>query len=197
LNWLANNTELDSYSNATRRQRFALASLYYATGGENWLDDWLLLPNRNGCQWASIRSSAGPRCITGQYYNLALNSNNLTVPLPDELAILTDLNHLSFAQNKLTGQIPSTLGLLTNLEDLSLAANYLSEKISSEIGLCTDLSFLNLAQNALTGPIPSTLGLLTNLGLFFALNHNDFSGTIPNAIGACTQLVFLDLSQIH
>ena len=36
--WLANNTNLENYSDAQKIQRYALATLYYSTNGDNWED---------------------------------------------------------------------------------------------------------------------------------------------------------------
>jgi hypothetical protein len=36
LHWLANNTNLNLYSNATKIQRYALATLFYSTNGTSW-----------------------------------------------------------------------------------------------------------------------------------------------------------------
>jgi Leucine-rich repeat (LRR) protein len=182
LNWLANNTELDSYENFKRLQRFALATFYYATGGGNWMvsNDWL--SDNDECGWGPINSIA---CIEGRSSRHEFLNNNLVGTLPDELGILTELETLYLYDNELTGQIPSSLGLLTKLSGLSMYGNQLNGTIPIELSTCTDMTLLYLDDNALTGQIPSALGLLTKLsGL--ALSRNQLDGTIPSELSGCT-----------
>jgi hypothetical protein len=188
LNWLANNTELDSYDNLQRLQRFALATFYYATGGENWMvgDDWL--SNETECSWLP-----GIVCIGGRSGELDFRGINLVGTLPDELAIMTGLQFmlLDDAPN-LVGSIPSTLGQLTELEVLRFTTNALSGQLPSTLGLLTKLQRLGFQENWLTGVIPSALGLLTKLsGL--ALSSNQLDGTIPSELSACTDMDLLYL----
>jgi hypothetical protein len=216
LSWLANNdTALDSYDNFRRLRRFALATFYYAAGGENWLasNDWL--SNENECDWSAPR--AGAACIAGRYTIFGLESNNMVGTLPDELSILTDLellyiifsagisgtipesigsatslDRLYLFSNALSGPIPSSVGLLTKLLDLFLDDNILTGTIPEDIGSTTSLEILVLHSNALSGPIPSTVGLLTKLR-HLQLYNNILTGTIPEDIGSATSLEILVL----
>jgi hypothetical protein len=190
LNWLANNTELDTYENFQRLQRFALATLHYATGGENWMvsdlytSNWL--SNDDECLWVDSA------CIAGQYRGLGFDNSNLVGTLPDELSILTSLVFLFLDSNALSGPIPSAVGLLTKLRDLRLYQNNLTSTIPENIGLATSLEGLYLHSNTLSGSIPSTVGLLTKL-LDIWLMNNILTGIIPNQLGACTKLIELRL----
>ena len=51
LIWLANNTNLDSYSDARKIQRYVLATLYYSTNGAQWLDNTDWLTDLDECTW--------------------------------------------------------------------------------------------------------------------------------------------------
>jgi hypothetical protein len=53
LNWLANNTNLDTYSDATKIQRYSLATLFFSTNGNSWFikDEWM--SNKDECRWSN------------------------------------------------------------------------------------------------------------------------------------------------
>jgi hypothetical protein len=89
LNWLANNnTNLNLYSNATKIQRYALATLFFSTNGTSWYekDEWM--SNSNECLWYNNGSSL---CTHGSVERLDLWGNNLVGTIPDELALLSNL----------------------------------------------------------------------------------------------------------
>jgi hypothetical protein len=92
LNWLANNTNLNLYSNATKIQRYALATLFYSTNGTSWdkKDEWM--SNSNECLWYNGGSSV---CSNGSVDTLSLSSNNLVGTIPNELALLSNLGEFS------------------------------------------------------------------------------------------------------
>jgi hypothetical protein len=147
LNWLANNTNLNSYSNATKIQRYALATLFYSTNGTSWdkKDEWM--SNFDECAWVAVSCDDN-----GSIDTLNLDSNNLVGTIPNELALLSNLSKLSavwllvvmivlscvfivlscllvifhstdslyLPSNSLMGTIPSQLGLLTKLSELSV-----------------------------------------------------------------------------
>ena len=131
----------------------------------------------------------------GQLTNLAhfgLYGNQLTGPIPVELAQLTNLIYLGLNGNLLTGTIPSELGQLTNLTYLGLSENQLAEPIPPELGKLTNLTVLRLDGNRLTGPIPPELGKLirlTGLGLI----RNRLTGQLPRELRKLLRLEFLAL----
>jgi hypothetical protein len=89
LNWLANNnTNLDTYSNVTKIQRYALATLFYSTNGISWggKDEWM--SNSNECLWYNNGLSV---CTNGSVETLSLELNNLIGTIPNELALLSNL----------------------------------------------------------------------------------------------------------
>jgi hypothetical protein len=92
LNWLANNTNLDSYSDATKIQRYSLATLFFSTNGTHWdkKDEWM--SNSNECLWYNSGSSV---CTNGSVDTLSLSGNNLVGTIPNELALLSNLSKLS------------------------------------------------------------------------------------------------------
>jgi hypothetical protein len=56
--WLENDPGVSTCTNVEVLQRFTLATLYYATGGENWIDDtgWLDY-NTAECDWSTTGDS--------------------------------------------------------------------------------------------------------------------------------------------
>jgi hypothetical protein len=219
LVWLANNTNLDTYSDEKKIQRYVLAVLYYSTNGTDWLnkDGWL--SNGDECDWYNLAD--GSFCINGSVAELDFydvdteNGNNLVGTIPNELALLSDslgklilrdnlltgiipseiaslksLTGLSLNNNRLTGMIPKETASLTNLALLNLRNNFLTGSI--QIALPTSLSGLYLDRNSMMGTIPSEIALLTNLN-DLGLAKNRLRGTIPTEIGILTQLTGLGL----
>jgi len=148
LNWLANNTNLDTYSDAKKIQRFALATLFYSTNGTSWYVNDTWMSNEDECGWYNNGASL---CTIGSIDRLNLEINNLVGKIPNELALLSNLTWLYLGSNNLTGTIATEIALMTNLNDLYLYNNSLTGTIPSQIGLLTSLNFLYLHDNNFTG----------------------------------------------
>jgi len=157
LNWLANNTNLNSYSNATKIQRYALATLFYSTNGTSWYQNLGWLSHFDECDWYTY-AGEGSSCDENRTVkDLNLSENNLVGTIPNELALLSNLSWLDLSVNSLTGTIPSQLGLLSNLAELDLSGNGLTGTIPSQIAMMSNLTWLDLSVNSLTGTIPSQI----------------------------------------
>ncbi len=170
------------------QQLEALAALYHATGGPNWVnsDNWLTdAPLRD---WHGVVTDNSDRVV-----RLEFRMNNLSGPLPAELGNLTSLTALVLRGNNLDGPIPPELGNLASLTTLHLVANKLIGPIPPELGNLTSLTELDLYLNNLRGPIPPELGNLTNLEIL-DLPTNQLSGPIPPELGNLTNLTRLTLS---
>jgi hypothetical protein len=149
LNWLANNTNLDTYSDAKKIQRFALATLFYSTNGTTWyVNDTWMSNHEDECGWYNNGASL---CTRGSIDRLNLEMNNLVGKIPNELALLSNLTWLYLGSNNLTGTIATEIALMTNLNDLYLYNNSLTGTIPSQIELLTSLNFLYLHDNNFTG----------------------------------------------
>jgi hypothetical protein len=87
LEWLADDTNLESYSDETIIQRYALATLYYSTKGDSWDDNTLWLDSVEECSgWFELS------CTTsGTLTVLGLRWNNLEGTVPPEIGLLTSL----------------------------------------------------------------------------------------------------------
>jgi hypothetical protein len=116
-------------------QRFALATLYYATNGDGWNDNTAWLSSTNECSWISTADSLDVCDISGRYLSLDLQENNLEGTIPQELRILSStLKTINFRANRISGDIPATLQDLTDLETLDLSSNNLEGTIPPERG---------------------------------------------------------------
>lgn len=88
LSWLESDANLD-YPDWRKVQRHVLATFYYSTNGDDWLerDGWLM--EEHECDWFS--SAVDPPCDeNGVFTRLVLFDNNVTGSLPKDIAILSD-----------------------------------------------------------------------------------------------------------
>ena len=88
------------------------------------------------------------------------------------------MTRLEAWRNELSGPIPRELANLDRLESLDLGGNRLSGPIPTELGTLSRLTKLIAWGNGLSGPIPSELGNLSRLTELH-LTDNDLSGTVP------------------
>lgn len=203
FDWILEDDDLLEFSKQRVIQRFVLAALYFATQGENWLqnDDWLSHSSHE-CDWFSKDGSKlywppndTPNfpCAHGVYNQLWLYANNLRGELPmEELALLTSLTSVSLNANPgLSQSSPSSArsilssplwGKLTNLEQFDVG------KV-----LVVDDDSGTGDGDGTTRTIPSQLGLLTALTSLNLLN-NYLTGTIPTELFSLPKLqhCFLD-----
>jgi hypothetical protein len=90
--WLTNNTNLDSYSDVKKIQRYVLATLYYSTNGAQWNNNADWMTDSDECAWFNTADSF---CKNGSvaeidFYNFDDdNGNNLFGTIPNELALLS------------------------------------------------------------------------------------------------------------
>ena len=167
--------------------RAALVSLYEATDGPNWTnnDGWLTDAPLEDWYGISVDDQ-------GRVEQIALPSNGLGGPIPDELANVVTLQVLSLGHNELAGPIPPEIGNLAQLTTLLLHENQLTGPIPRELGNLASLQWLYLGGNELTGPTPPELGNLANL-LDLRLHQNKLTGTIPPELGNLANLRDLTL----
>ena len=192
LDWiLADPYSSDGLSGDLIWQRFALATIYYSTNGDEWRNhnDSQWLSSSNECLWDSNDIVCSPEL---KVEGLDLERDGLSGRIPNELGLLTQLSSLSLSDNQLAGSIPSGLRLLTQLEDLDFSNNQLIGSLPSELGLLIQLSSLSFGLNQLTDSLPSELGLLTQLTVL-DLYTNQLTGSLPSELGLLTNLTWVDL----
>ena len=159
-----------------RIERDALAALYEATDGPNWLNNTNWLSDNPLDEWFGVTTN-----VYGHVTMLSLDGNGLTGEIPPELGNIANLESLNLHNNHLTQAIPPELGNLSNLEHLLLSQNQLSGKIPPELGNLSNLQWLNLNINQLTGSIPLELSNLPFLQVL-RLGRNQLNGCIPEIL---------------
>ncbi|CAB9505241.1 Leucine rich repeat N-terminal domain [Seminavis robusta] len=195
VSWIAH----DSFSTGLRLsdprllQRYALATFYFATGGDNWeqcgrespscsTNPWLT--DADSCTWYSLGCTQ-----QGNVFEVRFppNGNRLIGSLPAELSLLTGLKRLLASSNGIGGTLDAPLAGLSLLEILYLPSNQLSGSIPDSLYSLTSLNHLTLAENALTGTISPDIEQLVSLKDLF-LNNNQFKGPLPGALGQLPSL---------
>ena len=157
--------------------REALAALYHATDGDNWINNYNWLSDAPLDSWFGVTTDGDGRVI-----EIDLRENGLNGTIPPELGDLAELKTLIFLNNELSGLMPPELGSLTKLEWLYLWGNRLRGSIPPELANLASLKALDFSSNLLNGAIPPGLGNLNNLELL-SLWDNQLSGTIPPELG--------------
>jgi hypothetical protein len=109
LLWLANNTDLEYYSNERKVQRYSLATLYYSTTGLMWKDKDGWLSDVDECSGWHNGAPEDDRCSNEALREFRLSLNKLNGTIPQELSLLSSLSTctvrtcpLPRVENKLT-----------------------------------------------------------------------------------------------
>jgi hypothetical protein len=144
LIWLSNNTDLNSYLNATKIQRYALATLFYSTNGHSWNEKAYWRTNRPECEWHAVSCDDNDSID-----RLDLSDNNLVGTIPNELALMSNLCE------------SSVVWLLVVMIVLSCVFFIV---LSCLLVIFHSTAELYLSANSLKGTIPSEVGLMSNLG---------------------------------
>ncbi|CAB9498764.1 Leucine Rich Repeat [Seminavis robusta] len=209
---------LPLYSDDQIKQKFALASLYFATGGDNWRNNTNWLNHSvSECNWffnpEFARKSAISQLLPGYLagfleppptspcdndgllQHLWLDQNNLEGSIPEELYLLTKLETLSMGWNQLGGTISSHIGQLRALEGLTLSQLLLTGTLPTEVGMLSNLRFFSLHANQLQGDLPTQIWQLTNLVDLILSSNSELKGTLPTDIGALSKLRMLQLER--
>mmetsp|Transcript_12445 Transcript_12445/g.27219 ORF Transcript_12445/g.27219 Transcript_12445/m.27219 type:complete len:726 (-) Transcript_12445:615-2792(-) len=165
-------------------QRYALAVIYYATGGDievgGWKDDCHFLSDRHECLWvSSVDDELGTGCEgDGQVMNVTLVRNGLTGTIPKRLSDgLPHLKSFDVSFNGVTGTIPEDIGSFAVLQAFLAANNQISGTLPSSIGNIATLRVLNLAKNKMVGVIPSEVSNLVRLEKVW-LSENEFTANM-------------------
>lgn len=181
-------------------QRWALAVIYFSTGGDSWLqcsanpaavdscgtespfssNQERFLSSANECTWAGIS------CIDGCVTEIEFEENNLAGTIPTEIGLLHDLIIWGMERGTLTSTIPTEVGQLTNLIFIDLDFNQLTGTLTPELLSLSSLTQLDLNNNQLSGPIDGIDGF-PNME-FLQLHDNLFSGTVPDTVGTYSNL---------
>jgi hypothetical protein len=168
------------------KERYALAVLFYAAGGEGILDQATVdgesdawLSDSTVCDWTFITCDATSLAVV--QLNLFEGSLQGTLPMA-EIAALSSLVTLDVHDNLLNGDI-STLDFteLPSLEYLDLSANLISGSIPDSFYTLSNLQYLYLSENKLDGVLSPIIDGLTAL-IDMRIDNNKFSGNIPDEL---------------
>jgi len=140
----------------TMIDRFVLATMYFATGGENWYEStgWLE-PDQHHCSWARVVCAGYTDRII---VDIDLSRNNLTGTIPATLSLLHDLISVWFPDNpSLGGPIPGdVLGSLPRLKILYLQDCSFTGTIPESLLDSGSLETLYVQGNLLEGAWPDS-----------------------------------------
>lgn len=156
-----NETDPESQLRRRFRQRYALATFYFATGGEtSWKNQGTFLsPTENECGWGDAgfgNLQVNCRTECSLFVIMGLNESC------DEL--LPVVAGLTMYQLNLVGHVPPEIGALTLLTGLDLTGNELTGSLPSEIYNLRYLYVMSVAFNQITGSLSETgMKALTNL----------------------------------
>lgn len=219
--WMMQDPNLDVYGVERKLQRFALATLYYSTSGDQWKNNHLWLDyEHDECQWYN-QDADGEDPVCNEDFSIVhlnLSRNSLNGVLPVELFFFPALATLDLSHNRLYGTAPTMFNGARYLERLVLSSNQLTGQFTAELGfvasklavlhnddnmftgavpgllrLLPNLSHLNITGNQYTGSLPGSLSQLSNTLTSLEVSENAITGNIPTELGAATKLQVLDV----
>jgi len=202
FDWLVNdnlaNPDLEALGEERQIRRFALATIYFSTGGESWETRQFWLSDFHECDWFSS-AAVGSGCSDGETFDkLELNNNNLQGEVPKELFLLSSLTSISLknpikTEPFLRGSLPTGWTALVNLTSVTISGNQFSGSILDEFGALVNLEKLDLSYNGFNGEIPATFASLTKM-ISLNLAGNQLTGNINAGIfEGATALVDVNL----
>mmetsp|Transcript_8349 Transcript_8349/g.12859 ORF Transcript_8349/g.12859 Transcript_8349/m.12859 type:complete len:434 (-) Transcript_8349:99-1400(-) len=168
-------------------QRFALRTLYYATGGEAWeyVAGWDAFESTNECDLFGMENCDPTESVL-KVVKIDLSNNDLRGTIPKEICLLSDtLERLYLSQNDIAGPIPSCFSDFTSMRRLDLHGNKLSGILPEGFMFLPNLRSADFSDNKLTGNLDVTfdgrdgnISPASNLKEFH-VNSNQLTGTIP------------------
>jgi Leucine-rich repeat (LRR) protein len=190
--WLANDDPMQMKIEVVEElmNRYLLATIYFALGGENWDYDLNWLSAGSVCTWNSyfeskvgVKVQVGVSCHTGDSVKeIFLPSMGLKGAMPSEIGLFFDLQDLNLFGNSVSGHLPESMKNLHDLRTLILHDNKFNGLLPSWISSLKSLKTLNVAENKLNGPLPSGMAALTGLETL-VLEKNGFTGSLDRLMG--------------
>jgi len=164
-------------------QRYALATLYFSTSGNEWRNNSDWLSDEDECTWYGLYCHTNTTTILG--VPPELNTNNLNGILPSDIALLKSLVQnkkccktndklTSFAlpsrtpqNNSLSGQLPESISNW-NLEIFATSENMFNSTIPQGITSWNALQIATFQNNSFTGTVPEGICSILSLVVLLA-----------------------------
>lgn len=184
--------------------RYALATIYYATNGKDWTyddaqspsssasssssdDQQLFLSSTSHLQWSGVNGNNRDGHVTMldlSHRNLVSNSF-----LPLEIVLLSPTLELLWLSDNmgLSGSLPDYLGDFASLSSLSIYQTAMSGTLPETLYNLPKLSSLRLYKSNFSGGISYSIGRLVGLRWLW-LHENRFSGVLPQELGMLSKL---------
>ncbi|OMO59197.1 hypothetical protein CCACVL1_25005 [Corchorus capsularis] len=123
---------------------------------------------------------------------LDLGGVNVSSTVPQSLANLSSLTHLSLRSCDMNGEFPIEIFQLPNLQFLSVSYNHRLKGPLPEFPINSSIESLRLSRTGFDGELPKSIGNLKSLSDLEVIECN-FSGQIPSSLKNLTQLTVLSL----
>ena len=199
--FLVQDPNFDFYSEKRLLQRFALATFYYATNGEDWDEGNTTWINQtlHECQWETFMPY-GQQYTDGFDYRHTLYKfidtpcfvPNATHPniFPNATSSTDDddITCLAMFERKLTGVLPPELALLTSLKLLHFESTTLEGTIPTLLFDMPSLEEVHLTNTVFEDTIPTEFTKLSNLRLL-QITGESYFGTLPTELGIFSNMV--------
>ncbi|XP_060667821.1 receptor-like protein 33 isoform X2 [Ziziphus jujuba] len=114
-------------------------------------------------------------------------------PMPQSMANLSSLTHLSVKDCHLNGKFPQNIFQLPNMQSIDLSVNYDLTGSLPEFNSTSNLKSLEIDLTKFSGELPDSIGKLKSLNVLL-LTDSLFTGTVPSSLWNLSELVELDLS---
>jgi hypothetical protein len=167
MQWIRTRDNAGIFEDRIFLQRYALAALYYSTNGEGWIRTGSWLTAANECDWLSFSEFDIPACDSaGNVIYMDLAENNLSGPLPPDLALLARTlgEYCRRPPRKSIWCIQSLiLAVIQFVVNLTLSGNKINGRLPVAYSRLSNLSALKLSRNQLAGSIPTQYSSLTEL----------------------------------
>lgn len=145
--------------------RFALAAIYYTTGGEAWTNSAEWFGEKSHCEWYGVTCCqeihSSLRCDSTSFdgvVELDLYNNNLAGPIPVTIGLLQELQSLFMSENAMTGSIPGAVfASMPVFAKLYLQHNQLTGTIPVEVDTNGIFDTIFVQGNNMNGTFPPEL----------------------------------------
>ncbi|XP_060668123.1 receptor-like protein 6 [Ziziphus jujuba] len=146
------------------------------------------------CYGLYVREAGLERLIQNMTNLRLLNLDGVDLSsssVPQSMANLSFLTHLSLWNCYLQGEFPQNIFQLPNIQSIDLSQNMGLTGSLPEFNCSSNVKSLVIFTTSFLGKLPDSVGNLKSLNV---LNLGSFSGTVPSSLWNLSELVELDLS---